>query len=90
MSMQINKTPVYVVLNEGSSYPYTPAVPISDISVVNDHATVAVTVEVVAGGVTHTINCTQYNRSYEATFKDFTSINVTAGTTYQIELRGTL
>ena len=90
MAKKINKTPVYVVLNQASTFPYTPAVSISDISIVNDHATATVTAVIVAGGVSHTINCTQYNRSYEGTFKDFTSINITAGTTYQVELRGIL
>lgn len=83
--------PVIQILTEATSFPYlktTLGRDITGISIVNDHATVAVTAVIIANGVTYTINCTQYNRNYTADFEDITSINVTAGTTYQIEVRG--
>jgi hypothetical protein len=78
---------VYDVLTESDSYPYTPTVPLSGIGIVNDGGD-TVTVVVNDGTKDITINCTTNNRTYQGSFTNIASINVTAGTTYQIELKG--
>jgi hypothetical protein len=78
--------PVYDILTEADSYPYEPPVSIGGIAIVNDN-TDDVTVVISTDSKDITLNCTQYGRVYSATFDKINSINVTAGTTYQIELR---
>ncbi len=87
MSQLRVKKPIYEILTESTSYPYTPSDDISGISITND-GTDTVTVVVDTGNKEITIKCTIYGRSYDGDFKSIKSINVTTGTTYQIELRG--
>lgn len=87
--MGINvKRPVYKVLTQADSFPYTPpeGVQLTGIAIVND-GNDTVTVVINNGEENVTVNCTINSRPYDADFKAIKSINVTAGTTYQIELR---
>jgi len=86
MSLFTQKRNVYNVLTESTSYPYTPAVQLAGVAIANDGAD-TVTVVINDGDNEITINCTTSNRSYEGNFKAIKTINVTAGTTFQIELR---
>jgi hypothetical protein len=86
MSLQKVYKPVYDILTELTAYPYTPPVDLTGISIANDGGD-TVTVVVNDGERDITINCTTNNRTYEADFRAITSINATAGTTFQIELR---
>ena len=87
MSLLQQKRPVFNVLTQADSYPYTPTEQMTGLSVANDGAD-TVTVVVNDGTNDITINVTTSNPNYDANFKAIRSINVTAGTTYQIELRG--
>lgn len=88
MSLINIKRPVWKIINQTASFPYTipDSVQVNEISVCNDGAD-TVTVEIDTGNEVHTFNCTTNNRGYDAHFDGIKSINVTAGTTYQIELR---
>ncbi len=86
MSQLRVKKPVYDILTESSSYPYTPTDELSGISIINDGSDV-VTVVLNDGEKDITINCTVNGRAYDGDFKAIKSINVTAGSNYQIELR---
>jgi len=82
--------PVVKFLDESTSYPYLKSDlgrDISGISVTNDHASDTVTLVVIANGVTHTFNVLA-GKTFTEDFEDITSINTTAGTTFQIALRG--
>ena len=88
MSGIIQNKPVYKILTQETTFPYSVPVQASGISIVNDGDD-TVTVEVAEGsGTVHTINCTTNNRTYSGDFSDIKSINATAGTTFQIEVRG--
>ena len=73
------------VLNESTSYPYTPPPDTRGISLINNgNDTVTV---VINNGITDlTINCPA-GGTYDGNYKKIVSINVTDGTTYQIEVR---
>ncbi len=86
MSQLKVKKPIYDILTELTSYPYTPDMEISGISIVNDGSG-TVTVVVNDGTRDITINCTENGRSYDGDFRSIKTINVTAGVNYQIELR---
>ncbi len=81
--------PIYNVLTQTTSFPYTPEVQLSGLAIVNDGAD-TVTVVVDDGFRDITINCTTNSRSYDADFRAIKTIDVTSGTTYQIELRAVL
>jgi hypothetical protein len=89
MNIQKVKKPVLTILTESDSYPYTPTEDLSGISIVND-GNDTVTVVVNDGLRDITIKCTTTGRNYDGDFRAIKSINVTAGTTYQIELRSVL
>ncbi len=89
MSLRKVRQPVYNILTESDSYPYTPPVQLSGLSIVNDGSD-TITVEVYDGTNTITINVTANGRSYDADFRAIKTIDVTAGTTFQIELRSVL
>ncbi len=74
------------ILTQADSFPFTPTVDTKGIGIVNDGAD-TVTVVVNDGTNDITINCTVNSRNYSGYFETVASINVTAGTTYQIELR---
>ena len=84
--MQITDKPVYDVLNQADSYPYTPDAQLTGIAIVND-GNDTVTVVIDNGDRDITINCTVNSRVYSADFDAIKTIDVTAGTTFQIELR---
>ncbi len=83
------KKPIYDVLTEATVYPYTPPSEISGISIVNDGID-DVTVVINDGTRNITINCTTNGRTYNGDFRAIKTINATAGTTFQIELRSVL
>ncbi len=89
MTIQKVKKPVYAVLTESDSYPYTPEVDIIGIGIANDGDD-TLTVVINDGNSDITINCTANNRNYDGDFRAIKTINVTAGTLYQIELRSVL
>jgi len=89
MSIQKVKKPVYDILTQTDSFPYYPLVDLSGVAIQNDgNDTVTV---IISDGLNDIIvNCTTNGRSYNADFKTIKSINVTAGTLFQIELRSVL
>ena len=86
MSIQKVKKPVYDILTQTDNYPL---VDLSGVAIQNDgNDTVTV---IISDGLNDIIvNCTTNGRSYNADFKTIKSINVTAGTLFQIELRSVL
>ncbi len=76
---------VYRILNQTDSYPFVPDVQIDGVGMTNDGED-TVTVVINDGETEHTINLVE-RKAYSANFKAVKSINVTSGTTYQIELR---
>ena len=86
MSIERVGKPVYTVLTQAEIFPYFPPVNLSGISIVND-GNDTLTVVINNGEKDITINCTLYSRAYEGDFKAIKSINVTAGSVFQIELR---
>ncbi|MCP4631768.1 MAG: hypothetical protein GY855_02500 [candidate division Zixibacteria bacterium] len=76
-------------MTQADSFPYTPSIDIIGIGIANDGGD-TLTVVVNDGLSDITINCTTSNRNYDADFRAVKSINVTSGTTYQIELRSIL
>lgn len=85
MSLLKQKRNVYDILNNTDSYPYAPDVAVSGVSIVNDGADI-VTVVINDGDRDISLNVLPSN-AYDGDFKRVHSVNVTAGTTYQIELR---
>ena len=75
------------ILTQASSFPYTPTATLVGIAAMNDGAD-TVTIVVNDGEKNITINLTTNGRSGQWFFKEITSINVTAGTTFQIQLVG--
>jgi hypothetical protein len=83
------KKHVYDILDQTDSFPYTPPVQLAGLAITND-GNDTVTVVVSDGHRDITINCTTTNRNYDADFRNIISINVTAGSVFQIELRSVL
>lgn len=88
--MSLLKQPriTYDIITQADSYPYIPEVQLVGIEAVNDGAD-TVTIVIDDGSKDITINITTNARTYSGYFQAIKSINVTAGTTFQIELRGT-
>ncbi|MBW1853104.1 MAG: hypothetical protein JRJ00_00225 [Deltaproteobacteria bacterium] len=74
------------ILTQATSFPYTPTVNTRGVAISNDGED-TVTAVINDGIKEHTINCSILNRNYTGSFERVISINITAGTTYQIELR---
>lgn len=87
LSMQ-NENLVTDILTQADTFPYTPPLNTRGIAISND-GTDTVTAVINDGNKNITVNCTTLNRNYSAQFDRVVSINITAGTTFQIELRRT-
>lgn len=75
------------ILTQATSFPYTPTASLVGITAVNDGVD-TVTIVVNNGEKDITINLTINARSGQWFFKTITSINITAGSTFQIQLIG--